>query len=285
MQFLKYGSVALLLSLFISGCSNPKVLNLDKRSQCVAAGAALGLIVGPALLSDVTTGGLVGVASGVVMGNTLCRDASDADFDGVFDRRDECPNTPIEVISVDKNGCPLSDVNVKDKDSDGVPDDMDQCPNTPPRSEVNTQGCSHDSDNDGVLNEDDHCPRSVIGWQVDRFGCGQAITLRNITFRYKKSTLSRRSERVLEQKILSLLENNSELRILIIGHTDSRGSEAYNRELSLSRANATRRYLLGRNISGDRIKVEGRGESEPVASNDTDAGRALNRRVEFHLLK
>ena len=285
MKYLKYGWVALLLSLFITGCSSPSDVRVDKKTQCVIAGATLGLIAGAALLDDTAIGSIVGLGSGIVLGNSLCHKANDSDHDGVFDGKDKCPNTPARVVSVDKNGCPLSGVNIKDKDSDGVPDDIDQCPGTPPRSNVNQQGCSHDTDNDGIPNEDDQCPQSAVGWQVDRFGCGQTITLRNITFQSKKSTLSRRSERILEKKILPLLRNNPELRIRIVGHTDNQGSEAYNRDLSIKRANATRRYLLSKNISGDRIKVEGRGEVEPVASNNTGSGRALNRRVEFHLLK
>ena len=74
---------------------------------------------------------------------------------------------------------------------------------------------------------------------------------------------------------------NSE--VIIVGHTDSSGSEAYNRQLSLDRAEATRKYLTQRGVDPRRIAVEGHGEREPVADNGSDAGRARNRRVELFL--
>lgn len=71
--------------------------------------------------------------------------------------------------------------------------------------------------------------------------------------------------------------------IIIVGHTDSTGSEAYNRQLSIDRAEATRSYLAQRGVDARRIAVEGRGEREPVADNGSDSGRARNRRVELFL--
>jgi outer membrane protein OmpA-like peptidoglycan-associated protein len=71
--------------------------------------------------------------------------------------------------------------------------------------------------------------------------------------------------------------------IEIVGHTDSTGSDAINDPLSLSRASATRNYLVSRGVSAQRIATAGRGEREPVASNDTPAGRAQNRRVEIFI--
>ena len=73
------------------------------------------------------------------------------------------------------------------------------------------------------------------------------------------------------------------VRVWVVGHTDSTGSEAMNRPLSVERAQAVRSYLVGRGVASTRINVDGRGEREPVASNDTDAGRAQNRRVEVLL--
>ena len=73
------------------------------------------------------------------------------------------------------------------------------------------------------------------------------------------------------------------VRVWVVGHTDSTGSEATNRPLSVERAQAVRSYLVGRGVASTRINVDGRGEREPVASNDTEAGRAQNRRVEVLL--
>ena len=73
------------------------------------------------------------------------------------------------------------------------------------------------------------------------------------------------------------------LEVTIIGHTDSTGSDAINNPLSLDRAESTRNYLTARGVSGARIQVDGRGSREPIAGNDTAAGRARNRRVEIFM--
>ncbi len=73
------------------------------------------------------------------------------------------------------------------------------------------------------------------------------------------------------------------VRVTIVGHTDSTGSDAVNNPLSLERAQAVRDYLAGRGVAPQRVTVQGRGEHEPVASNATESGRAQNRRVEIYL--
>ena len=85
---------------------------------------------------------------------------------------------------------------------------------------------------------------------------------------------------VLDQFAQSLVQNPASV-IQIVGHTDATGSDAANVQLSRERANATRDYLVSRGVTSDRIATDGRGEREPVASNDTEAGRARNRRVEI----
>jgi outer membrane protein OmpA-like peptidoglycan-associated protein len=79
------------------------------------------------------------------------------------------------------------------------------------------------------------------------------------------------------------LQQNPSTTVTIVGHTDSTGSPAVNEPLSLQRADATRDYLVTRGVGGNRFQIDGRGAREPVASNDTDAGRARNRRVEIFL--
>ncbi|RZA06229.1 MAG: OmpA family protein, partial [Proteobacteria bacterium] len=71
--------------------------------------------------------------------------------------------------------------------------------------------------------------------------------------------------------------------VKIVGHTDSIGSDGFNQKLSEQRAASVVSFLLGQGVAADKLSSEGRGESEPVDSNDTDAGRAKNRRVEIHL--
>lgn len=85
---------------------------------------------------------------------------------------------------------------------------------------------------------------------------------------------------VLDQFAQSLVQNPASV-IQIVGHTDATGNDAANVQLSRDRANATRDYLASRGVTTNRIATDGRGEREPVASNDTDAGRARNRRVEI----
>ncbi len=93
----------------------------------------------------------------------------DSDHDGVPDKLDNCPNTPVNV-AVDIHGCPLPP---KDSDGDGVPDSIDRCPNTPPGDKVDATGCSvpKDSDADGVPDNLDKCPNTPPGVRVDATGC------------------------------------------------------------------------------------------------------------------
>ncbi|MFQ5677829.1 MAG: OmpA family protein [Gemmatimonadota bacterium] len=90
--------------------------------------------------------------------------ALDSDADGVPDFRDRCPDTP-RGASVDERGCPT------DSDRDGVPDGLDRCPDTPAGAAVDGQGCARDSDGDGVANGLDRCPDTPAGLPVDGSGC------------------------------------------------------------------------------------------------------------------
>jgi outer membrane protein OmpA-like peptidoglycan-associated protein len=84
-------------------------------------------------------------------------------------------------------------------------------------------------------------------------------------------------------RFATTLADNPGTTVSIVGHTDSTGGEAINQPLSVDRAARTRDYLAARGINPDRIRIEGRGEREPVASNDNPAGRAHNRRVEIYV--
>jgi len=90
--------------------------------------------------------------------------AADADHDGVPDRRDACPDTPVGAAT-DARGCP------SDSDRDGVYDGLDQCPSTPAGAHVNSKGCPADADGDGVLDGLDQCPTTPAGARVDAKGC------------------------------------------------------------------------------------------------------------------
>ncbi len=111
----------------------------------------------------------------------------------------------------------------------------------------------------------------------------EAIVLKNIFFETGSATLEDRSKTEI-QFLYDLLEQQALLRIRIVGHTDSVGSDADNNRLSTARAKAVYEQLIAKGIAPDRLQYEGKGESEPVASNDTAEGREQNRRTEFYIL-
>ena len=110
----------------------------------------------------------------------------------------------------------------------------------------------------------------------------QRIVLRGINFAFNSSDIDAASRPVLDEAV-GQLQSNPGVDVTVIGHTDSIGSDDYNRRLSISRAEAVYRYLVNRGIAPERLTTEGMGESSPVASNDTEDGRARNRRVELRV--
>lgn len=109
------------------------------------------------------------------------------------------------------------------------------------------------------------------------------IVLRGINFDFDSSQIREISEPVLDEAVRQLGDNPG-VTITVVGHTDARGSAEYNQELSVRRAEAVFRYLVNHGIKPERVTVAGRGESSPVASNDTSDGRARNRRVELDVV-
>ncbi|MDW7680634.1 MAG: OmpA family protein [bacterium] len=114
------------------------------------------------------------------------------------------------------------------------------------------------------------------------FEKGKKVILRGVNFEFNKATLTRDSEDIL-QVAYNALVASPDVQVEISGHTDSVGSDEYNRALSLRRAQAVKNWLVQKGIAGNRLKTIGKGETEPVASNDTDEGRAENRRIEFYV--
>ena len=208
----------------------------------------------------------------------------DSDGDGVADGIDKCADTP-RGAKVDARGCP------KDSDGDGVADGLDRCPNTARGVTVDAQGCAVDSDGDGVPDGVDKCPDTPRGTSVDETGCPKAaplfetpeqrtLVLEGVYFEVNKADLTPNSLGVLDRVAESLLAW-PDVRVEIGGHTDSTGAAEYNKGLSDRRANSVRDYLIGRGVPADQLTAAGYGEEKPVSSNDTKAGRALNRRVEL----
>ena len=112
---------------------------------------------------------------------------------------------------------------------------------------------------------------------------GRKVRINNLYFATGKTFILPESEPAMED-LAQFLTDNPDVRIRIVGHTDNVGSEQANQRLSEGRANAVRQNLVMRNIAPERIEAEGRGELEPVATNDTEEGRAQNRRVEFTII-
>ncbi|MEJ0037440.1 MAG: OmpA family protein [Gammaproteobacteria bacterium] len=137
-----------------------------------------------------------------------------------------------------------------------------------------------DEDHDGVTDDRDRCPGTPPGVAVDANGCPQkgSITLEGVTFEYNSANLQAGSLNILDD-VADGLKKHPRLKVELQGHTDSRGPDAYNLTLSQKRADSVRAYLLKDGVPTTQITAKGYGEGQPIADNNTDAGRAQNRRV------
>ncbi len=231
----------------------------------------------------------------------------DSDGDGIEDSKDSCPN---EAGSKEMNGCPDSDgdgvadkddacpneaglaalAGCPDADSDGVADKDDECPNEAGPSENN--GCPWpDTDGDGVLDKDDQCPE--VAGTVANAGCPEVTEevqkqlndyARTILFDTGKSSIKAESTSVMVD-IIQILNEYPTAKFTVEGHTDSVGSAKLNQSLSESRALSVKEFLVDKGIEEFRLSAVGYGEDKPIATNNTRAGRAQNRRVEINLVK
>lgn len=132
-----------------------------------------------------------------------------------------------------------------------------------------------------VEGEELDCPISLGTGELEaKLDRGDAAILYGLHFDFDSARLREESRETLGQ-VLEVLEARPDLRVRLVGHTDSVGPAPYNRELSRERAAAVRRWLVDHGVEVGRLEAEGRGEAEPVAGNGTPQGRALNRRVEI----
>ena len=167
-----------------------------------------------------------------------------------------------------------------DSDGDGVYDDKDQCPNTPKGAPVDAKGCPLDTDGDGVFDYMDKCPNTPAGTIVDASGCMKALVLHDVTFELDSANLTDQAKQILTPVANSLKARPDIKALTVTGHTDSTGSESYNQTLSENRAAAVATYLKDSGVPAS-LSSNGMGESSPIAGNDTACGRAANRRVEL----
>ncbi|GAB3487622.1 OmpA family protein [Marinomonas epiphytica] len=201
----------------------------------------------------------------------------DSDGDGVFDSQDQCLSTPAGA-SVDATGCEL------DGDKDGVVDRLDQCLTTPMGVAVDAKGCALDGDNDGVADYKDQCLTTAAGAKVNELGCYETLSsTRTVSLDVQFANNSDRVETEYYAQIAEVatfLTEYPETNVVIEGHTDDRGSEAYNQQLSEKRATAIANVLMDEfDIAAERVSAIGYGESQPKVSNDTAENRNINRRV------
>ncbi|MGL6246994.1 OmpA family protein [Pseudomonas sp.] len=224
----------LLIGSLLTGCATHSdgTAPLNQRTWpiCSVIGGLVGGGLG-AIESAGWAGG--GAALGILTGGLICyAQDGDEDDDGVFDRRDRCPDTPANT-PVEHHGCPL--------------------PQYPARVK----------------------PVEVVQPEV--------ITLPgDVLFAFNKSDLTSSAQSQLDA-LMDKLQNADVVSIKVIGHTDSVGSDEYNQALSERRASSVAAYLLSQGLAPNKLTSEGKGESQPVADNETDEGRAKNRRVELHI--
>jgi OOP family OmpA-OmpF porin len=139
----------------------------------------------------------------------------------------------------------------------------------------------HDADGDGVYDLNDRCPATPRGAQVDRRGCWG---LPAVTFRLDSAKIDSRFRSELDG-VVSVLQNNPNLRVRIDGHTDTTGAERHNEKLSQRRARAVGDFLIAAGVDASRIETQGWGQRKPAYPNDTEAQRSANRRAEISIVR
>ena len=212
----------------------------------------------------------------------------DSDNDGLTDNVDLCPTQPEDKDAFeDENGCPDPD-----NDKDTVLDVDDRCINEP--GVVPNQGCPDtDRDNDTVVDRLDNCPdepgqpknQGCPDKQLVKLTDGKLEILDKVYFATNKAIIRRRSFKLL-RNAARVINAHPEIKLVQIeGHTDDRGKDDFNMDLSQRRADAVMAFLIKEGVAAERMEAKGFGETVPVADNKTAKGRAANRRVEFKTSK
>ncbi len=224
-----------LLGSLLTGCATHSdgTAPLNQRTWPICS--VIGGLVGGGL-GALESGGWAagGAALGILTGGLICyAQDGDEDDDGVFDRRDRCPDTPANT-PVEHHGCPMPQYPASVKPE-------------PVQSEVITLSDAGD-----------------------------------VLFAFNQSELTPVAQSKLDS-LMPKLQSADVVSIKVIGHTDSVGSDTYNQALSERRASSVAAYLLSQGVAPNKLTSEGKGQSQPVADNETEEGRAKNRRVELHI--
>ena len=187
------------------------------------------------------------------------------------------------------NGCPLP----PDKDGDGIIDAEDACPDIPgiKTNDPKTNGCPGDTDGDGFRDDQDACPneKGVDDPDPAKRGCPklvrvtdkEIIILEQVQFDTGKATIKKVSDPLLDAVAEVMKEHPEILKVEVQGHTDNKGSKQLNAKLSNDRAESVMKALTKRSIDPSRLTSKGYGFDVPIDTNDTEAGRQKNRRVQF----
>jgi len=219
-----------------------------------------------------------------------CPPPPDRDHDGIPDAADACPDQAGPPSDDPKrNGCP-------DRDGDKIIDSLDACPDVAgvPSDDPKKNGCPPDTDGDGITDDKDACPKEPGPANADptKNGCpmvmvreGEIVIGQQVQFEIDKSVIKKESDELLDGIAKVLKEHLEIARVEVQGHTDNTGKAQHNKVLSASRAEAVRRALVKRGIVDRRLVAKGFGQEKPLGENDTDAGRARNRRVQFVILE
>jgi outer membrane protein OmpA-like peptidoglycan-associated protein len=193
-----------------------------------------------------------------------------------------------------------------DTDDDGVEDDLDKEMNTPMGAEVYGSGIAIDTDKDGIKDYEDDCP--LVPGLVERRGCPEPVVIiepepvvefkeeekkeivqkisllsKAIYFKTDSDQLKQESFQPLNE-ISNVMYEYPDSRFKIEGNTDDRGKDSYNLELSKRRAEIVYSYLNKKGVESKRLSSRGYGETNPIASNQTESGRQMNRRVEINFI-
>ena len=213
----------------------------------------------------------------------------DHDGDGILDSVDACPDIAgIKTDDAATTGCP-------DKDGDTIVDKVDACVDVPgiKSADPAKNGCPGDSDGDGIPDNEDACPIVPGPKNADpkKNGCpavqisqGQIKILEQIKFKTASAEILPVSQPIIDA-VAKVMKDHPEIKkVEIQGHTDNKGSDVLNSNLSAARAESVRKALIKAGVDGTRFSAKGFGPKVPIDTNDTEEGRANNRRVEFHIL-
>jgi OmpA-OmpF porin, OOP family len=202
------------------------------------------------------------------------------------DYSDFVANFGLVVALGEGGGAPMVSEEAKDlgtPKAEMMDEPKAEMPAPEPAVEEMPVAMADDNDKDGVANDKDKCPTTPMGDMVSKStGCPieEVIDLRGVNFDFDKCTLRPDAITILNNAV-DVLKGNA-IVVSVEGHTDSRGSDSYNQKLSECRANVVKTYLMNNGVDNGKISGSaGWGEGKPIATNDTDDGRAQNRRTEL----